>query len=114
MRADSKADVERNRRLDGIQAAGLIQIKGAERWSSMHSFMRSLHARRRRSQYLPLGAHYSGHQRLSCFSGPPPVAISVIRKTSKITAVDQPNNSTPFIAVIGPSKCQRSTGVTSP
>ena len=39
---------------------------------------------------------------------------SVLRSTSKTTAVDQPNNSTPFIAVMGPSKCQRSTGVTSP
>jgi hypothetical protein len=28
--------------------------------------------------------------------------------TSKITAVDQPNDSTPFIAVIGPSSRQRS------
>jgi hypothetical protein len=45
---------------------------------------------------------------------PSPLASSVIRNTSKITAVDQPNNSTPFIAVIGPSRCQRTTGVTSP
>ena len=40
--------------------------------------------------------------------------ISVLRSTSKMTAVDHPNNSTPFIAVIGPSRCQRSIGVTSP
>jgi hypothetical protein len=58
--------------------------------------------------------HYSGHQRFPCFSASSPPANSVIRNTSKITAVDQPNNSTPFIAVIGPSKCQRSTGVMSP
>jgi hypothetical protein len=41
-------------------------------------------------------------------------AAIVLRSTSKMTAVDQPNNSTPFIAVIGPSKCQRTNGVTSP
>jgi hypothetical protein len=34
--------------------------------------------------------------------------------TSKMTAVDQPNISTPFIAVIGPSSRQRSTGITLP
>jgi hypothetical protein len=38
----------------------------------------------------------------------------VRRSTSKMTAVDQPNSSTPFIAVIGPSSRQRSTGMTSP
>jgi hypothetical protein len=32
------------------------------------------------------------------------MVVRVLRSTSKITAVDQPNNSTPFIAVIGPSK----------
>ena len=32
---------------------------------------------------------------------------NVMRNTSKITAVDQPNNRTPFIAVMGPSRCQR-------
>jgi hypothetical protein len=32
----------------------------------------------------------------------------------EITAVDQPNNRMPFIAVIGPSRFQRLTGVTSP
>ena len=40
--------------------------------------------------------------------------IIALRSTSKITAVDHPNNRTPFIAIIGPSKCQRSTGITSP
>ena len=55
-------------------------------------------------------APYFGHPRFS----PLPLARSVMRNTSKITAVDQPNSSTPFIAVIGPSKCQRTTGVTSP
>ena len=45
---------------------------------------------------------------------PSPPASNVMRNTSNSTAVDQPNNSTPFIAVIGPSKCQRTTGVTSP
>jgi len=30
-----------------------------------------------------------------------------------MTAVDQPNSSTPFIAVIGPSSRQASTGITS-
>ena len=38
----------------------------------------------------------------------------VLRSTSRMTAVDQPNSSTPFIAVIGPSSCQRTTGITSP
>jgi len=42
------------------------------------------------------------------------ISINTFCSTSKITAVDQPNISTPFIAVIGPSKRQRSTGVTSP
>src|SRR5204863_9907362 len=58
--------------------------------------------------------HYSDHQRFCSFPPSLPPAVSVIRNTSKITAVDQPNSSTPFIAVIGPSKCQRTTGVTSP
>jgi hypothetical protein len=40
--------------------------------------------------------------------------LSVRRSTSKMTAVDQPNSSTPFIAVTGPSSCHRATGVTSP
>jgi hypothetical protein len=34
--------------------------------------------------------------------------------TSNMTAVDQPNSRTPFIAAIGPRSCQRSTGTTSP
>jgi hypothetical protein len=34
--------------------------------------------------------------------------------TSKMTAADQPNSKTPFIAVIGPSRRQRCTGKTSP
>jgi hypothetical protein len=38
----------------------------------------------------------------------------VLSNTSNISAVDQPNIRTPFMAVIGPSKCQRTTGVTSP
>jgi hypothetical protein len=38
----------------------------------------------------------------------------VFRNTSKITAVDHPNSNTPFIAVMGLSKRQRSTGTTSP
>ena len=38
----------------------------------------------------------------------------VARSTSKMTAVDQPNNSTPFIAVIGASNRQCSNGITSP
>jgi hypothetical protein len=60
------------------------------------------------------GPDYSGHQRFSPTSASLPPAISVILNTSKITAVDQPNMRTPFIAVMGPSRCQRSTGVTSP
>jgi hypothetical protein len=36
------------------------------------------------------------------------------RNTSKMSAVDQPNKSTPFIAVIGPSSCQRCVGMMSP
>jgi hypothetical protein len=47
----------------------------------------------------------------TCGCGP---SLTVLRSTSKITAVDQPNSSTPFIAVIGPSSRQRSNGVTSP
>jgi len=43
-----------------------------------------------------------------------PLVIIVFRRTAKMTAVDQPNISTPFIAVIGPSKFQRCNGVTSP
>src|SRR5947209_11020307 len=53
-------------------------------------------------------------QRFSRIPPSSPLAISVIRNTSNITAVDQPNRSTPFIAVMGPSRLQRSTGVTSP
>ena len=40
--------------------------------------------------------------------------VIALRSTSKMTAVDHPNNSTPFIAVIGPSNCQCSRGSTSP
>ncbi len=36
------------------------------------------------------------------------VVIRVLRSISNMTAVDQPNISMPFIAAIGPSKCQRS------
>jgi hypothetical protein len=50
--------------------------------------------------------HYLGNQRSSRFSPSSPLAISVIGNTSKFTAVDQPNSSTPFIAVIDPSRCQ--------
>jgi hypothetical protein len=39
------------------------------------------------------------------------VRISALRCISKMTAVDQPNNSTPFIAVIGPSNRHGSVGV---
>jgi len=38
----------------------------------------------------------------------------VLRSTSKISAVDQPNSRTPFIAVIGPKRRHRATGVISP
>src|SRR5438105_1601730 len=38
----------------------------------------------------------------------------VLRSTSKMTAVDQPNSITPFIAVSGPSRRQSCTGVMSP
>ena len=38
----------------------------------------------------------------------------VLRSTSKTTAVDHPNSSTPFIAVIGPSNRQLSIGTMSP
>jgi AcrR family transcriptional regulator len=50
----------------------------------------------------------------SCCPSSPRRPVNVLRSTSKMTAVDQPNNSTPFIAVIGPSKRQRSNGITSP
>src|SRR5262249_16435181 len=40
--------------------------------------------------------------------------LTTLRSTSKITAGDQPNMSTPFTAGMGPSSPQRSTGVTSP
>ena len=43
------------------------------------------------------------------------VGLGIIaRRTAKITAVDRPNNNTPFIAVISPSNCQRRNGVTLP
>src|SRR4029078_7745854 len=45
---------------------------------------------------------------------PLPAPLSARRSTSKITAVDQPISSTPFSAVIGPSRFQRLTGTTSP
>src|SRR5947207_573055 len=76
---------------DHASSAGLIQIKECG-WP--------------RNGYL-------GHSRFSrarCS----PLASKVVRNTSKITAVDQPNIRTPFIAVIGPSRDQRLTGVTSP
>ena len=38
----------------------------------------------------------------------------VFCSTSKMTAVDHPNIRAPFIAVMGPSSFQCSTGVTSP
>src|ERR1700722_9641651 len=38
----------------------------------------------------------------------------VFCSTSKMTAVDHPNIRAPFIAVMGPSSFQSSTGVTSP
>ena len=41
-------------------------------------------------------------------AGPPVIAL---RSTSKMTAVDQPNSRTPFIAVIGASSRQRATGI---
>jgi hypothetical protein len=62
----------------------------------------------------PTAPHYSRYPRLSLSPSSLKMVISALRSTSKMAAVDQPNNSTPFIAVIGPSKCQRSTGVTSP
>src|SRR5262249_40773195 len=40
--------------------------------------------------------------------------LQCFRNISKITAVDHPNSNTPFIAIIGPSRRQRSTGTTSP
>ena len=41
------------------------------------------------------------------------VRAMAARRTSNMTAVDQPNRRTPFIAVIGPSNRQGSMGVTS-
>jgi hypothetical protein len=38
----------------------------------------------------------------------------VFCSTSKMTAVDHPNIRAPFIAVMGPSSFQSSTGITSP
>ena len=58
--------------------------------------------------------HYSGHPRVSLRPSSLRMVVMTLRRISKMTAVDQPNNRTPFIAVIGPSKCQRSVGVTSP
>src|SRR5262245_9649651 len=43
-----------------------------------------------------------------------PVRANALRSTSKITAVDHPISNTPFNAVIGPSRRQRSTGTMSP
>jgi len=53
---------------------------------------------------------------LGAYSGPSPVETNAIAfcSTSKMTAVDHPNISAPFIAAMGPSNCQRSTGRTSP
>ena len=53
---------------------------------------------------------------LGAYSGPSPVETIAIAfcSTSTMTAVDHPNISAPFIAAIGPSNCQRSTGRTSP
>ena len=55
--------------------------------------------------------------RRSCVQAAPPpggMIRTVLRSTSKITAVDQPNSSTPFIAVSGPSSRQRVAGTMSP
>src|SRR5215510_1933047 len=41
-------------------------------------------------------------------------AMEIVRSTSKITAADQPNSRTPFIAAIGPSSRQYATGMMSP
>ena len=53
---------------------------------------------------------------LGAYSGPSSVeTIAIVFcSTSKMTAVDHPNISAPFIAAMGPSNCQRSTGSTSP
>jgi hypothetical protein len=45
---------------------------------------------------------------------PEEMCRTVLRRISKMTAVDQPNSNHPFIAVIGPSSCQRLTGIMSP
>jgi hypothetical protein len=42
------------------------------------------------------------------------VRAKVLRRTSKMTAVDHPNISMPFIAVIGPNSRQLSNGITLP
>ena len=56
---------------------------------------------------------YRDHWAFSAAAVGEPLVI-VLRSTSKMTAVDQPNRSTPFMAVIGPISRQRSIGTTSP
>ena len=51
---------------------------------------------------------------LSPTARPDRMSRIVLRRISKITAVDQPNISTPFIAVIGPISCHCFSGITSP
>ena len=48
------------------------------------------------------------------YSEVPKLILIVFSSTAKMTAVDHPNNSAPFIAVMGPSSRQSATGVTSP
>jgi hypothetical protein len=89
------------------QDVGLFIIRSNHHFGNSSAIRRMRHAP---TAMLVVCARYFGQPGFS----PSPLARSVIRNTSNTTAVDQPNNSTPFIAAMGPSKCQRSTGVTSP
>jgi Ca2+:H+ antiporter len=58
--------------------------------------------------------HSTGLAIVLCLSWATARRTIALRSTSKMTAVDHPNSSTPFIAVIGPSNRHRATGRTSP
>ena len=86
----------------------ICEIFGASRFSSIQHNQPEADIMLSHSIIDPANTPFSRRQS----SGGP--GIIAFRRTAKMTAVDQPNNSTPFIAVIGASNCQRRNGVTSP
>jgi hypothetical protein len=94
-----------------LRTLGLLRLRAKSCYSNAFGCV----CRIRLDGMLTMSApHYPGYPRPSpCLSSLRTVVMT-LRRTSKITAVDQPNNRTPFIAVMGPSKFQRSPGVTSP